>query len=292
MRKMKKPPAEELRKKKEEPLAEGLQVTVPTDSCGRRLWSKMSDEQIVEFARKAIEEKRISRRNELKNTNSGLYEILRKKGLLDDVGFGEKVRSWKDMSDDEIVEFVRKLMDKKKISGRYELQKVNSRVYSVLQRRGLLDDVGFVTKLRSWDGIGDEEIVAHAKKVMIEKRIFGRSDLSDADRGLHAILRERGLLDEVGFEDKRKKERSWKSMSDDEIVEFAKAVIKKNKITNKNELRKVDRGLSSVLRRRRLLDHAFAQIEQQKTDQARDAVIDALEAFAANDNASAEDDVA
>ena len=37
---------------KKEPLAEGLQFTVPTDSAGRRLWSRMRNEEIVELAKK------------------------------------------------------------------------------------------------------------------------------------------------------------------------------------------------------------------------------------------------
>jgi hypothetical protein len=58
-------------------------------------------------------------------------------------------------------------------------------------------------------------------------------------------------------------------------------------------LEKADRGLYQILRKKGLLDRAFAQIDQQKEDRARDAVIDALEAFgAANDNSKLEDDVA
>jgi len=81
-------------------------------------------------------------------------------------------------------------------------------------------------------------------------------------------------------------------MSDEDIIELAKTLIKENDLANRAELSKLDRGLSSVLRRRGLRDRVFAQLDQQKDDQARDAVIDALEAFAANDNAIADDEVA
>ncbi|MBU1681761.1 hypothetical protein KKE38_02995, partial [Candidatus Micrarchaeota archaeon] len=78
----------------------------------------------------------------------------------------------------------------------------------------------------------------------------------------------------------------------EEIVEFARKLIQEKKIAARSDLKKLDYGLYQALGKRRLLDRAFAQMEQQKEDRARDAVIGALEAFAANDNAISEDDVA
>ena len=237
MRKLQKPLVAEAKTSKKKPLAEGLQIEVPTDSQGRRLWSKMSDKQITEYARRVVGEKGIIGRTELSKADTGLYQVLRKKQLLDNVGFEERYRSWRDMEDEEIVELARKLMEERGISGKKELER--------------------------------------------------------SDTGLHSVLRARGLLDEVGFKQKRRNERSWKDMSDEEIVEYARKVIEENKIISRRKLRSTDGGLYFILYRRGLLDRAFARIDQQKTDQARDAVIDALEAFTvANDNAISEDDVA
>ncbi len=69
-------------------------------------------------------------------------------------------------------------------------------------------------------------------------------------------------------------------MSDEEVVEFAKSVVKEKKITGRDELKKTDSGLYEVLRIRGLLDQVLANIEQQRSDSARDAVIDALTEFA------------
>ncbi len=221
---------------KKEPLAEGLQVTVPTDSAGRRLWSKLTDEQVVDHAKKVMKKDGISGKKELEKIDQRLYQVLRTRGLLDEVGFAQKRRYWKKMSDEQIIELARSVMDKREITGRKELGK--------------------------------------------------------ADQELYHALRKRKLLDEVGFAQKRREGRSWKDMSNEEVVEFARKVMIDNDITGRKELKNTDGGLYNTLQKRNLLERAFAKIDQQKTDLARDAVIDALEAFAANDNASAEDDVA
>ncbi|MBU0526840.1 hypothetical protein KKE92_00005, partial [Candidatus Micrarchaeota archaeon] len=88
-----KTPAAVLRKKKT--LAEGLQIAVPTDSAGRRMWSRMSDEEVVEYARKVMRENKINTRGELQKADSGLHGILKRRGLLGKIKFEEKQKSWK-----------------------------------------------------------------------------------------------------------------------------------------------------------------------------------------------------
>ncbi len=400
MRKMQKPPAEEPRKKKRDPLAEGLRITVPTTGRGRS-WSKLSDEQLLEYARRLMVEKRINGKKELQNEDKGLYSILHRRKLISKIKFDEKMRSWTGMSDEEIVELAREVMKENKISGKSELGKIDYALYAILKDRGLLDEVGFEEKLKAWQEMDDQEIIEHARKFMKEKGIKGRRELGNADPGLYAILYRRELLDEIGFTQKKRfwkktsneelielarrvmeehrityrsefssadpglygalrkrgllgdiefeekirswkdktdeelieltrkimeekkitgkteldrayhalfnhlkmrglldrvgfeqKQRSWKHMTDDEIVEYARGVIEENKITVRRKLHSIDGGLSAILQRRGLLNRAFARAEQKKEEQARDAVIGALEAFAANDNDSAEDDVA
>ncbi|MFH1685198.1 MAG: hypothetical protein ABH983_02730 [Candidatus Micrarchaeota archaeon] len=331
---------------KKEPLAEGLQIVVPTDSAGRRVWSKMSDEQIVELAKKVMEENGITGRKKLINADRGLYSALHKRRLLDKVEFEDKLRFWNGLSDDDIVEFARKTMEENEISGRSELEKADSGLYSVLGKRGLLDEIGIGWKRKLWKDISDDEIVEFAKKVMEENVVSGRTELKKADTGLYEVLRIRGLLGKVGFEEKQRswkvmsekkiimftkeimkeneissrtglikvdsglyrvlrirgllgkvgfeeKKRSWENLSNEDIVELAKKVIKEKGITERNELINADRGLYKVLYERGLVDRAFANIDQQRNDRSRNAVIDALEAFGAtNDNNLAEDDVA
>jgi len=265
---------------KKKTLAEGL-LAIPRYSRRRRAWSKMKEEQIVEYAMKVMKENGVNGRGELSKIDSGLYGVLRKRGLLDNVGFVEKKRrkqrSWKDMSDEEIVEYAMKVMKENGVNGRGELEKIDYGLYNVLRRRGLIGRIGLDEKQRSWSDISDGEIVEYARRVMEEEKITGRKELQDLDPGFYLVLRRRELLDEVGFEEKR---RAWKDMSDEEVVDYARQVMKENGISGRKELQKTDSGLYEILRKRGLLEQAFADADQQKTDKERDAVIDALTKFA------------
>ncbi|MFH1685136.1 MAG: hypothetical protein ABH983_02415 [Candidatus Micrarchaeota archaeon] len=355
--------AQATRSSTKEPLAEGLKFVVPTDSRGRRLWSKITDGQIVEHAKKFMKDNGISARGELNNADSGLYNILRTRGLLGQIQFENKRISWQGVDNAELIKLARTMMEERGITSRSEFRKEDRNLFYILEKRGLfyilekrglLDEVGFKEKRRKgrpWSDMSDEEIIEYARKVMKENGIRGKKELQKSDSGLYNTLRARGLIDEIEFERKRRKKRSWKIMSDKEVVEFAKRFIEEDRITRKKglektyrvlykvllkrglidevgfeakrkmnrswddminaeiietarnlikekgiilrgELKAADSGLYEVLRRRSILNQAFAHIDKQKDDQARDAVIDALEAFAANDNAISEDDVA
>ncbi|MBU1681907.1 hypothetical protein KKE38_03740 [Candidatus Micrarchaeota archaeon] len=343
MKRLQKPPVGKTREKKKEPLAEGLQ-TFPTDYIGRILWGRINDEQIVKIAQKLMEEKGVNGREELIKVDSKLYGALRRRRLLGEIGFVEKQRSWKDMNDEDIIEYAMKLMNakgiceksglcaedqglynilhrrglirkiefdekarvwremsdeeiielamkvmkEKNVTGKKELSRADRGVYEILSRRGLLAKINFTDKCkwrdrRSWSKMSDTEIVEFARGVMEENEISGKRELAKADNGLYTILYKRGLLDEVEFDNKRRKQRSWKNKNDDEVVEFAQKHMLEEKITGRMELQKADPGLYVTLRQRGLLDRAFAHVEQQRTEKARDAVIDALTKFAATD---------
>ncbi|MBU0528046.1 hypothetical protein KKE92_06190 [Candidatus Micrarchaeota archaeon] len=292
MRKLQKPPAEELRKKKTEPLAEGLQIAVPIGPKGRRVWSKMSDEQIVGLAKRLVASKEIVGRKELRCEDSGLYQVLYKRELINSIGFEEKQRFWEDTSDENIIRLAKKLMEENGITGRKELEEIDSGLYRILMIRKLLDRVGFEKKRRKgrpWTDMSDDEVIEFAEKIIERKKINSKLELKKADHGVYEVLRIRKLIDQIGL---KNRQRSWKSRSDEEIIDFTREFMAENGINGRSELKITDSGLYHVLQSRRLLNSAFAHIERKRTDNARDAVIDALEAFAANDNASAEDDVA
>ncbi len=260
MRKLQKPPAKQVRRKRQEPLAEGLQIIVPTDSLGRRLWRKMSDGEIVDYARKVMRINDVAGKNELGKVDCGLYQTLRKRKLLGQVGFEEKrrkQRDWKKVSDEEVVEIAKKLMEEKKISMRRELQKTDRGLYNILEKRRLLGRIDFEEKKREerpWKDMSDEEILDYAREVMEKKGITERSELDEADPGLYRILGVRRLREAIGFKDKQKKHRSWKEMSNEEVVEYAKKLMKEKKITGRKELQNTDSGLYTILRIRGLLD--------------------------------------
>jgi len=82
-------------------------------------------------------------------------------------------------------------------------------------------------------------------------------------------------------------------MSNEEIVKIARKEIKNLGPPLRKNLQRRDPGLYAILCRRKLIDLAFSDTDKARANLARDAVIDALEAFTvANDNASSEDDVA
>jgi len=219
-----------------------------------------------------MEEKGITEKEELQKADSGLHEVLRRRGLLGEVGFEAKCRSWKNMSDEEVVEFVQKAMRGKNITGRRELAKADQRLYQVLYRRGLLGEVGFEEKRRkerSWKDMSDAEVVEFARKFMEENGITGRRELCKRDSGIYAILMKRRLLGRVGFVDKRRKERMWKDLSNEELVKFTKEEMKKKKIRRKVELITADSGLYEILRKRKLLDRVGFEEERRKKREKR-----------------------
>ncbi|MBU0527507.1 hypothetical protein KKE92_03440 [Candidatus Micrarchaeota archaeon] len=248
----------------------------------QRSWKCMGDEELIEFAQKIMEEGAISGNGELEKADPRLHYVLKNRGLIGKIGFEEKQRSWIGMSDEELVEFTRNVMEEKVISGRKELEKADSGLYGVLRRRILLDEVGFEEKhrkKRSWENMNDDEIVEFARNLIGEKDITGRHELEKVDPGLYKVLWKRGLLGNVGFEEKQGKKRPWSKMSDEKIIEFAMKLIREKEISGRGELNKTDSGLYRVLIKRELLDWVFARADQQRDDLARDAVIDALEEF-------------
>ncbi|MBU0533065.1 hypothetical protein KKB44_06250 [Candidatus Micrarchaeota archaeon] len=256
------------------PLIEGI---VQLDSRGRRKWSPMSDEEIVEYARKFMEEKGISGRTELSMVDRGLHNVLKRRGLLDEVGFEDKRKDWKVMSDEEIVRYAREFMREERIRRKGELYEVDPGLYYVLKKRRLLDEVGFEDKYRDWKEVSDGGLVEYARKFMEEKGISGRKELKRIDSGLYEILRTRKLLDAIEFEERQ---RDWSSMSDEEIVRYAKEFVEEKGISRRKELEKADGGLYDVLRRRRLLDQAFSSIDQSRRKEAILQVVEAMEEFA------------
>jgi hypothetical protein len=48
-----------------------------------RDWASMNDEELVGFAKRFIEEKKITGRNEVAKADHGLYQALRKRKLID-----------------------------------------------------------------------------------------------------------------------------------------------------------------------------------------------------------------
>ncbi|MBU0533062.1 hypothetical protein KKB44_06235 [Candidatus Micrarchaeota archaeon] len=247
----------------------------------QRDWNSMNDEEIVEYTEEFMREG-IREREELRKADEGLYAALFRRKLLDKVGFEEKreERGWTSMSDEEIVGYAKKFMEENGISRRGKLQKADGGLYRILRKRRLLDEIRFEERRRDWKAMSDEKLIGYAKGFIEKEEIGGTRELMNADKGLYSVLRRRKLLDKVGFETKKREMRNWKAMTDDEIIKYARKTMEEEGISGREELRKVDSGLCSVLRRRKLLDRVFSSIDQSRRREAILQVVEAMEEFA------------
>jgi hypothetical protein len=241
-----------------EPLIEELE-----NNSKRRNWRALTDGELIQHAKITMKIKGITGRDDLKNRDPGLYEVLRIRNLLDKIDLEKKYRDWSDFNNEELIEHAEKIIREKGLRKRIELKDVDPGIYEILRIRKLLNKLDFQDKNRLKE-LKDEELIELAKKFMEEKGINGRTELAKKYKTLYSALRIRGLLDKVGFREKRKKPRAWKHKKDNEIIVSAKKTIKENKINGRKELKEADSGLYEALRKRKLLDCAFSDMELAK----------------------------
>lgn len=241
-----------------------------------RNWTAMGNEGIVAYVKKLMLDNGITGETELEQFDKGAYEALRKRGLLDQIDFVEKRerkgRRWHGKSDEEIITHAKEVIEKHGIKRIVDLDKLDQGLYTVLRTRGLVDLVGIKREKKNWRKTSDEEIIGMARDLIQEHGIVYLAELDKLDSSLVGVLRRRKLLDGFGLKLKGKKGRAWRKMTDDEIIEYAKGVIEEHRIETKSQLHSIDQGLWQVLRKRKLLDEIFVEIEaQRETDSNQQA---------------------
>ncbi|MCI0563091.1 MAG: hypothetical protein MN733_31825 [Nitrososphaera sp.] len=111
----------------------------------RRNWASMTDEQLVSHAQRFIQENIITRRGKLEKADSGLYDVLLERELIEKaIPEKRKTRPWRfwtSMSDEDIVSQALAFIEKNKIGTKSRLHKEDSGLAQVLRRRGLLEAV-------------------------------------------------------------------------------------------------------------------------------------------------------
>jgi len=220
-------------------------------------FTKMKDDELIEYAKDVIMEKKIGGRKELRNADHGLDKALRIRSLLGKAGFERKrreYRNWASMSDEDIVEYAKKFILEKSISGREDLNKADNGLHHALRQRKLLGKVGLDMKRRDFASMKDETLVEYTKELMKKKGISGRNELENVDHGLYQALRKRSLLCKIALKNKNGGHRDWKSIGDNKLVEYAIEFMKEKGIEGRNELEKMNEGLYRVLWRRGLLE--------------------------------------
>lgn len=236
-------------------------------------WASMSDDLIAVFAMRLVRKKGIGSRTELAGLFPGLYSALRNRGLLGRVGLERKQRDWTSMSDDGLIAFAKGFISERGITTLTELMKTDSGLSRILGLRKMLGKVGlanYLAKPPRWAAMGDVELVSYAKKYVIAGGIGGRKELEEADPRLYGALRRRKLLDAIGL---GRKKRDWDSMSDEELVELSRRLMAEHGIESRMRFKETDNGLYQVLKKKRLVDHIFSDIEKSKeTDGVREVV--------------------
>jgi len=178
---------------KKEPMEEGLAKA----SRLRGFFSKMSDGELVAYARKFIGGKGIKSRWALGEANRRLYEALRRCHLLDGLGFQADERKWCRYGDDELAQFSQSFIDRNGIKSRVGLENADPGQYDALWKRHLIGRLEFPGGLCSWISVSDNELVQSARKFMEETGIGSRKGLENADGRLYRALWKRHLLDAV-----------------------------------------------------------------------------------------------
>jgi len=108
---------------------------------GRRDWASMSDEEIIAYAKRAISDRCIGSRKGLAEEDWGLYQVLLKRKLIDELGIEKGARDWGAMDDMELVAFARGFISENGIGRRKELFMMDPGLHSILRRRALIDAV-------------------------------------------------------------------------------------------------------------------------------------------------------
>ncbi len=109
-----------------------------------RNWANVGKDEIIALARAFISERGIRGRRALWKSDRGLYAILRRNKLLEDVGLPnlrEKMRNWAVLDHAALVKHALGFIAERGIDSRKKLMDADSGLYQVLKKRKLLDSV-------------------------------------------------------------------------------------------------------------------------------------------------------
>lgn len=158
-----------------------------------RAWSRYANAELLELARRIIDDNGITSRSELSKHDRPFYCALVKRKLIGEVGL-EIQRPWSEFSDDELVEYIRRFVGSNDIESRVGLKRARKGLYLAVTARGLIGRVRFKADERAWRRYSDDELVAYARRFVGENGIGKRSGLWRTDRGLYAVLQSRDLM--------------------------------------------------------------------------------------------------
>lgn len=171
----------------------------------------LNDEELVSFSIKFMRERNIRTKTQLIKTKSGLYNSLKKRGLIEKIDFDRKTRNWASMDNREIIQYANEIIKKKGFGTLNDLDKEDTSLIQTLRRRGILDQVIFKHKKRKLSSKTDSELIECAKKLITFNNIKTRSNLQKEDGSLYGVLLKRNLLDIVFAENENFRKQATES---------------------------------------------------------------------------------
>lgn len=197
-------------------------------------WKDKTDRAIVRFANKYSKDNRLLVRNDLFKSYQSLHHVLCNRNLFDRVRLAactERKSKWKSKSDGELVAFAKKFAEEKSTDSLEKFRLNNSGLYSNLQRRGLLDDLGLQRKHKKpkrWEKMSNRKVLEFAKNYMEENGIKNISAMVRHDCWLYGVLRRKKLLQH--FKADKKTDEQMAKMSSMRLINYAKKLIGENGI--------------------------------------------------------------
>jgi hypothetical protein len=232
-------------------------------------WLSLSDKELIDHTVAYIKENDVRTRSELKDRNPGLYEINRKRGLMDSLGLEKNENDWSSMGEDNLVMLAQSIVNGDGIRKKSGLEKNHPQLYDALRKRGLLGQVSFPeTRVeRKWGRMSDEGLMRHAQEFIDLEGIRNRSSLMRIDLGLYYALTRRNMLDWVEFEEaplERKPKGFYQAMDDAALIEYATKLMQENGIRTRSGLMAHSSRLYKFLSDRNLL--GAIEFEKQRRE--------------------------
>ncbi len=215
-----------------------------------RDWSKTDP---VQYFQEQYEGK-IASRTRLSKKDPGLYNVLKKRSLLDQILPNQNDRNW---NNTDPLEYF-KQHHQGKVANKEELKWRDWALYVILRKRNLLDKIlPDYQHHRDWTTTDPLKYFQQHYK----GKIFNRSELSRKDQELCVVLRKLNLLDQI-LPNQNQNYRDWTTT--DPITYFKQHY--QGKITSRQELENKDSSLYQVLKHRKLFDKILPNQNQDHRD--------------------------
>ncbi|MFP3949943.1 MAG: sigma-70 family RNA polymerase sigma factor [Candidatus Micrarchaeia archaeon] len=201
--------------------------------------SSLSDEALVSRAKKLKDEGNFVRRSHFRKAHYGIYDELRKRGLVGELGFEQAGTDRSSMSNEELVAQANNIVREEGISSVTEFIERHGAVYKALCDRALHLQLGIKRKYVDWSGVPDSGLISIAQKKMLEKGICNPGSFKKAFPGVYKQLRKRGLVEKAGF---RPAYSSLHRLPATKLIRQAKQFILKHDVSSVSELQNTPGG--------------------------------------------------